>query len=82
MSTRLERSKRCGSLRFTTLASLGVVLELFFEEKQLFAGCKYKLGVTVYALQYLVLEFHRKKTSGLCPCTAFAGLFNFLSLVA
>jgi hypothetical protein len=37
---------------------LGVVLELFVVEEELFAGCKNKFGATVEALQNSVGIFH------------------------
>jgi hypothetical protein len=38
--------------------ALGLVLELFVVEKQLFPGGKDKVGAAVDAGQYLILKFH------------------------
>jgi hypothetical protein len=46
------------ALGLTGLAALGLVLELFVEEKELFPGGKNEVGAAVDAGQYLVLKFH------------------------
>jgi hypothetical protein len=46
------------ALGLTGLAALGLVLELFVEEKELFPGGKNEVGTAVDAGQYLVLKFH------------------------
>jgi hypothetical protein len=46
------------ALGFADLAALGLVLELFVEEKQLFPGSKDKVRAAINAGQYLILKFH------------------------
>jgi hypothetical protein len=40
------------------MAAFGLVLELFVVIEQLLAGGENEGGAAVYALQYLILEFH------------------------
>jgi hypothetical protein len=37
---------------------LGIIFELLVVKKQLFAGCKHKVGAAIAALQHSVDEFH------------------------
>jgi hypothetical protein len=47
-----------GAPRFTRLAALRVILELFVEEKQLFSGCKDELAFAVDACEKTIHEVH------------------------
>jgi hypothetical protein len=46
------------ALGLADLAALGLVLELFVEEEELFPGSKDKVRAAVDAGQYLILKFH------------------------
>jgi hypothetical protein len=48
-SLRTHSGASLGALRLARLAVLGVVLELFIVEEELFAGGEYKLGVAIDA---------------------------------
>ena len=53
------------SLGFTTLTTLGVVLEFFFVEKELLTRRENELGVTVNAVQNPVSKFHGASFDGI-----------------
>jgi hypothetical protein len=59
IGTRSGDAQRAGPFTFAGFATFGFVLELFIVKEELFPGCKYELRTAVYALQYLVLEFHK-----------------------
>ena len=46
------------TLRLAILATLGLVLELFIVEKELFACGKNEIVAAIHALQASILEFH------------------------
>jgi hypothetical protein len=54
----LRGSKNGDALGLAGFAALGLVLELFVVEKQLFPGGKNEVGAAVDAGQYLILKFH------------------------
>ena len=53
-----RRTEDRDPLCLTGLTAFGLVLELLVVEEQLFSGRENEIGPAVYALEYLVLEFH------------------------
>src|SRR6266850_1661088 len=63
-----------GPLRFTGLASLGLVLEALVGEEHLFAAGEYKLRTALRALQHLVVVFHEPLSPSPVPGRRLGGL--------